>query len=48
MTGWTSEELTRIGTPQQLQIASRRRNGTLPNPRTIWVVGVARTSMSDP
>jgi hypothetical protein len=40
MTGWTSDELTRIGTAQELQIASARPNGTLRNPRTIWVVRV--------
>jgi hypothetical protein len=37
---WTNEELTRIGTATELQIASRRRDGTLRNPRTIWVVRV--------
>jgi hypothetical protein len=40
MTGWTSDELTRIGTAQELQLASARRDGTLRNPRTIWVVRV--------
>jgi hypothetical protein len=40
MPAWTSEELTRIGTATELQIASRRRDGTLGNPRTIWVVRV--------
>jgi hypothetical protein len=40
MTGWTSEELTRIGTAEELEIASRRRDGTLGTPRTIWVVRV--------
>jgi hypothetical protein len=40
MTGWTSEELTRIGTATELQIASARPDGTLGNPRTIWVVRV--------
>jgi hypothetical protein len=38
MTAWTSDELTRIGTAEELQIASRRRDGTLRSPRTIWVV----------
>jgi hypothetical protein len=38
MTAWTSDELTRIGTAEELQIASRRRDGTLGSPRTIWVV----------
>jgi hypothetical protein len=40
MTGWTSDELTRIGTSQELQIASARPDGTLRKPRTIWVVRV--------
>src|SRR6266536_3745607 len=40
MTGWTSDELAKIGTAQELQIASLRRDGTLRKPRTIWVVRV--------
>jgi len=40
MPAWTNEELTRIGTATELQLASRRRDGTLRNPRTIWVVRV--------
>jgi hypothetical protein len=40
MATWTSDELTRIGTATELQLASRRRDGTLRNPRTIWVVRV--------
>jgi hypothetical protein len=40
MTGWTSDELARIGTATELELASRRRDGTLRNPRTIWVVRV--------
>jgi hypothetical protein len=40
MSAWTSEELARIGTADELEIASRRRDGTLGNPRTIWVVRV--------
>ena len=35
---WTIEELTKIGTAEELQIASRRGDGTLRNPVTIWVV----------
>jgi hypothetical protein len=38
MTTWTSDELTRIGTAEELRIRSLRRDGTLANPRTIWVV----------
>ncbi|MGQ0603600.1 MAG: DUF2255 family protein [Anaerolineales bacterium] len=41
MTTWTSDELTRIGTAEELQIASPRRDGTLRKPVTIWVVRVA-------
>ncbi len=38
MTTWTSDELTKIGTAEELRIASRRPDGTLGRPRTIWVV----------
>ena len=38
MTAWTSEELNKIGTAEELEIASLRRDGTLRNPVTIWVV----------
>jgi hypothetical protein len=38
MTAWTNDELTKIGTAEELQIASQRRNGTLRNPVTVWVV----------
>jgi hypothetical protein len=37
---WTNEELTKIGAAEELQIAPLRRNGTLKNPVTIWVVRV--------
>jgi hypothetical protein len=40
MTGWTSDELAKIGTAQELEITSARRDGTLGKPRTIWVVRV--------
>ncbi len=40
MTTWTSDELSKIGTAEELEIASRRRDDTLNNPRTIWVVRV--------
>lgn len=40
MTMWTSDELTKIGTAEELQIASLRRDGTLRKPVTIWVVRV--------
>jgi hypothetical protein len=38
MTTWTSDELVKIGTAEELEIASLRRDGTPRNPRTIWVV----------
>jgi hypothetical protein len=38
MTTWTSDELNRIGTAEELQIASLRKDGILRNPVTIWVV----------
>jgi hypothetical protein len=38
MTAWTSDELTKIGTAEELQITSLRRDGTLRKPVTIWVV----------
>ena len=40
MTPWTSDELNKIGTAEELEIASLRRDGTLRNPVTIWVVRV--------
>ncbi len=38
MTVWTSEELSKIGAAEELQIASLRRDGALRKPVTIWVV----------
>jgi hypothetical protein len=38
MTTWTSNELTKIGTAEELEIASLRSDGTLRKPVTIWVV----------
>jgi hypothetical protein len=38
MTTWTSHGLNKIGTTEELRIASLRRDGTLRNPVTIWVV----------
>src|SRR5437588_488648 len=35
---WTSDELTKIGTADELRMAGRRRDGTLRNPVTIWGV----------
>src|SRR6185436_103776 len=38
MTTWTSDELNKIGTAEELEIASLRDDGTLRKPVTIWVV----------
>ena len=38
MTAWTRDELNKIGNAEELQITSRRRDGTLRKPVTIWVV----------
>jgi hypothetical protein len=35
---WTSEELTQIAAADELELASRRADGTWRNPVTIWVV----------
>ncbi len=40
MTVWTSDELNKIGTAEELEIASLRRDGTLRNPVTIWGVRI--------
>jgi hypothetical protein len=38
MMSWTSDELDKIGTAEELQIASLRHDGTLRKPVIIWVV----------
>ena len=38
MNGWTSEELSKIGTAEELRIRPLRRDGTLRSPTIIWVV----------
>ncbi len=40
MTIWTSDELNKIGTAEELQLTSLRGDGTLRKPVTIWVVRV--------
>jgi hypothetical protein len=37
---WTDDELDRIGSAEELMVASVRRDGELSRPRTIWVVRV--------
>jgi len=38
MTQWTSDQLDKVGTAEELQIASIRDDGTLRKPVTVWVV----------
>jgi hypothetical protein len=38
MSTWTSEELDAIDAAEELQLSSVRRDGTLRNPVTMWVV----------
>src|SRR2546427_12511270 len=38
MTAWTSDELNKIGAAEEVRIASRRRDGTMRNPVTVWAV----------
>ena len=38
MTAWTSDELSKIGSAEELEIMSLRRNGSLRDPVIIWVV----------
>jgi hypothetical protein len=38
MTTWTSDELSKIGEAEELQLASMRRDGSLRSPVTMWVV----------
>jgi len=40
MPEWTSDELNKIGTAEELEIASLGQDGTLRKPTTIWVVRV--------
>jgi hypothetical protein len=38
MSGWTSGELQRIGSAEELQLEARRPDGSLRAPTTMWVV----------
>ncbi|MGC1376697.1 MAG: DUF2255 family protein [Anaerolineales bacterium] len=40
MTTWTNDELNKVGTAEELEIAPLREDGTLRKPVTIWVVRV--------
>jgi len=37
---WTGDELDAVGTAEELELASVRRDGTLRRPVTMWVVHV--------
>ncbi len=41
MTGWSDEELRRIGEAKELQLASTRQDGTLRRYVTMWVIRAA-------
>ena len=41
MLTWTSDELNKIGTAKEIEIAALKHDGTLKSPVTIWVVRVA-------
>jgi hypothetical protein len=38
MPDWTTDQATRVAAPQEVQIATRRHDGTLRRPTTIWIV----------
>src|SRR2546428_1329758 len=38
MSGWTADELNKIGMAEEVRVASRRRDGTMRDPVTVWVV----------
>ncbi|MGR0318533.1 DUF2255 family protein [Agromyces sp. ZXT2-3] len=40
MTGWTDDQLDRVGEADQLEVASERPDGSLNPYRTVWVVRV--------
>ena len=40
MTTWTSDELEKIATAEELEVASLRADGTLRKPTPIWVVRI--------
>jgi hypothetical protein len=38
MNAWTSDAARAVTAPQEVQVATRRPDGTLRRPRTIWIV----------
>lgn len=39
MAGWSEEQVEAIANPQEVQVASRRADGSLRKPTIIWIVG---------
>lgn len=39
MTGWSEEQVAAIANPQEVQVATRRADGSLRRPTIIWIVG---------
>lgn len=39
MTTWDTSDAHALSAPQEVEILTRRRDGTLRRPRTIWIVG---------
>jgi hypothetical protein len=39
MADWTPEQVALIAAPQEVQVITRRRDGSLSRPTTIWIVG---------
>ena len=38
MIGWESDDLKKIGAAKEVRVASRRRDGTMRDPVTVWVI----------
>ena len=38
MTGWTDQQAAQIAGPQEVQVVTRRPDGSLRRPTTIWIV----------
>lgn len=39
--GWAADDVTRIGAPEEVQVAAGRADGSFAPPRTIWIVDSA-------
>ena len=42
MNGWDARDAHALAGPQEVQVVTRRQNGTLRRPRTIWIVADGR------